>query len=88
MALPQVNIPTYELAVPSTDKKIKYRPFLVKEEKILMIAMEAEEQSGIINAVKEIVKACTFDKFDVSKLLVSSLGHGLNYLYFLLLPFL
>ena len=68
MALPQVNTPTYELAVPSTDKKLKYRPFLVKEEKILMIAMEAEEQSGIINAVKEIVKACTFDKFDVSKL--------------------
>jgi hypothetical protein len=68
MALPQINTPTYELEVPSTGEKLKYRPFLVKEEKILMIAMEAEEQSGIINAVKEIVKACTFDKFDVSKL--------------------
>ena len=67
MALPQVNTPTYELAVPSTDKKLKYRPFLVKEEKILMIAMEAKEQSGIINAVKEIVKSCTFEKFDISK---------------------
>ena len=65
MALPQVNTPTYELEVPSTDEKIKYRPFLVKEEKILLIAMEAQEQSGIINAVKEIVKSCTFDKFDV-----------------------
>jgi hypothetical protein len=68
MALPQINTPTYELEVPSTGEKLKYRPFLVKEEKILMIAMEAEEQNGIINAVKEIVKACTFDKFDVSRL--------------------
>jgi len=68
MALPQINTPTYELEVPSTGEKLKYRPFLVKEEKILMIAMESEEQSAIINAVKEIVRACTFDKFDVSNL--------------------
>ena len=67
MALPQVNTPTYELAVPSTDEKIKYRPFLVREEKILMIAMEGKEQSGILDAVKQIVKSCTFDKFDMSK---------------------
>jgi hypothetical protein len=67
MALPQINTPTYELAVPSTDEKIKYRPFLVKEEKILLIAMEAQEQSGILNAVKDIVKSCTFDKFDVNR---------------------
>ena len=66
MALPQVTTPTYELAVPSTDKKLKYRPFLVKEEKILMIAMEAQEQSGIIDAVKQIVEACTFNKFDIA----------------------
>ena len=67
MALPQVNTPTYELAVPSTDKKLKYSPFLVKEEKILMIAMEGKEQAGIIDAVKQIVDSCTFNKFDVSK---------------------
>jgi len=67
MALPQVNTPTYELEVPSTDEKIKYRPFLVKEEKILLIAMESKEQSSIISAVKDIVKNCTFNKFDVSK---------------------
>jgi len=66
MALPQVNTPTYELAVPSTDKKLKYRPFLVKEEKILMIAMEAQEQTGIIDAVKQIVQSCTFEKFDMN----------------------
>jgi len=67
MALPQVTVPTYELAVPSTDKKLKYRPFLVKEEKILMIAMEGKEQSGIIDAVKQIVQSCTFEKFDMAK---------------------
>ena len=67
MALPTINTPTYELVVPSTDEKVKYRPFLVKEEKILLIAMEAQEQSGILNAVKDIVKSCTFDKFDVNR---------------------
>ena len=67
MALPQVTVPTYELAVPSTDKKLKYRPFLVKEEKILMIAMEGKEQTGIIDAVKQIVQSCTFEKFDMAK---------------------
>ena len=67
MALPQMTTPTYELEVPSTGEKLKYRPFLVKEEKILMIAMEAEEQPGIINAVKGIVEGCTFEKFDMNK---------------------
>ena len=66
MALPTINTPTYELEVPSTDEKIKYRPFLVKEEKILMVAMEGGQQNDIINAVKDIVQACTFDKVDIS----------------------
>ena len=48
MALPKINTPTYELAVPSTNEKIKYRPFLVKEEKILLIAMESDENNQII----------------------------------------
>ena len=68
MALPTINTPTYELEVPSTDEKIKYRPFLVKEEKILMIAMEGANQNDIINAVKDIVLACTFDKLDISNM--------------------
>ena len=67
MALPKINAPTYELEVPSTDEKLKYRPFLVKEEKILMIAMEENKQSTILEATKEIVKSCTFGKFDTSK---------------------
>ena len=65
MALPKLTTPTYELEVPSTDEKIKYRPFLVKEEKILLIALESGESKDIINAVKEIVSECTFGKVDL-----------------------
>ena len=68
MALPKLTTPTYELELPSTDAKIKYRPFLVKEEKILMMAMESKETSDITQAVKDIVMACTFDKVDISNL--------------------
>ena len=52
MALPKLNTPTYELEVPSTDEKIKYRPFLVKEEKILMMAMESKDNAQIIQCSK------------------------------------
>ena len=65
MALPVLTTPTYELVVPSTDKKLKYRPFLVKEEKILLMAMESGENNQIIQAVKEIVTECTFNKIDL-----------------------
>ena len=68
MALPKLNTPTYELEVPSTDQKIKYRPFLVKEEKILLMAMESKDNTQIIQAVKDIVSSCTFEKVDVSSL--------------------
>ena len=68
MALPKLNTPTYELEMPSTDETIQFRPFLVKEEKILMIAMESGKNADIVNAVKEIVSACTFDKIDISNI--------------------
>lgn len=58
MALPKLSVPTYELEVPSTGKTIKYRPFLVKEEKILLLAMETEDESQMANAVKTILKNC------------------------------
>ena len=66
MALPKLTTPTYELEIPSTDEKIKYRPFLVKEEKILMMAMESKKSADIVQAVKEIVNECTFNKIDIS----------------------
>ena len=62
MALPKIDVPIYELVVPSTDEKIKYRPFLVKEEKILLIAMESGETKDMLQAVKDIVDECTFNK--------------------------
>ena len=61
MALPKLEVPIYELTVPSTDEKIKYRPFLIKEEKILLIAMESGESEDVIQAVKQIVSECTFN---------------------------
>ena len=68
MALPKLTTPTYELEIPSTDEKIKYRPFLVKEEKILMMAMESKSESDITQAVKDIVSECTFNKVDISNM--------------------
>ena len=68
MALPKLTTPTYELEVPSTDAKIKYRPFLVKEEKILLIAMESGEQESIVTAIKDIVTECTYGKVDLGSL--------------------
>jgi len=65
MALPKLNTPTYELEVPSTDEKIKYRPFLVKEEKILLMAMESGKNEDIVQAVKDIVNECTFGKVEL-----------------------
>ena len=62
MALPKLTTPTYELEIPSTDEKISYRPFLVKEEKILLMAMESGKNEDIVNAVKQIVSECTFNK--------------------------
>jgi len=62
MALPKLDVPTYELAIPSTDEKVKYRPFLVKEEKILLVAMESGKSEDMLQSVKDIVDECTFNK--------------------------
>ena len=58
MPLPKIATPTYEMVLPSSNKKIKYRPFLVKEEKILIIAMESEDQKQITNALKTVINNC------------------------------
>ena len=55
MPLPKITAPTYELVLPSSNRKVKYRPFLVKEEKILIIAMESEDQKQITNAIKTVI---------------------------------
>ena len=58
MPLPKINTPTYEMTLPSTGKKIRYRPFLVREEKILIMAMESENMSDITNAIVQILSEC------------------------------
>jgi hypothetical protein len=58
MSLPKINAPTYELTLPSSDRKVKYRPFLVKEEKLLIIAMESENLGEIATAVKQVISNC------------------------------
>ena len=67
MALPKLNTQTFELNIPSTDEKIKYRPFLVKEEKVLLQAQEGDGDE-VTNAILQIVDNCTFGKVQVDKL--------------------
>ena len=62
MPLPKISTPSYELVVPSTKKKIKYRPFLVKEEKVLIIAMESQDNKQIANAIKDVLSACILSR--------------------------
>ena len=64
MALPKINTPTYELELPSTGDKIKYRPFLVKEQKLLLMAQETGEDDDIARAMGDLVHSCTFGKID------------------------
>ena len=64
MALPKLDTPTYELELPSTGEKIKYRPFLVKEQKSLMIASESENETEIQNALANIISECTFGEIN------------------------
>jgi hypothetical protein len=62
MPLPKISTPTYELELPSTEKTIRYRPFLVKEEKLLVIALESEDNKQITNAIKTVIKNCILTK--------------------------
>ena len=64
--LPKLDTPTYRLTLPSTGGEIEYRPFLVKEQKLLMMAQESEDDEQIVNAVTSLVKTCTFDKVDAN----------------------
>ena len=68
MALPILETATYELTLPSSNVQVKYRPFLVKEEKILLLAMESEDAGQITKALKEIVHATTFGSINVDLL--------------------
>ena len=68
MALPKVETPRYECTLASQDLQVQYRPFLVKEEKVLLMAMESKDNNEILNATKDVLNACTYNKIDVEKL--------------------
>ena len=68
MALPIIENPRYELTLPSSDVQVQFRPFVVKEEKILLMAMETKDNNEIVTATKDILKACTYEKLDIESL--------------------
>ena len=65
MALPRIDTPTYQLTLPSTQEKIDFRPFLVREQKIIMMAQESNDETQMIKAMSKLVGSCTFNKFDI-----------------------
>ena len=75
MALPQVALPTYELTVPSTGKKLKYRPFVVKEEKVLLIALESGDDKQIEQATRTLLKNCIQSRVKVEDLTMFDLEY-------------
>ena len=68
MALPKMNAPLYNVTIPSTKKEVKFRPFLVKEEKSLLLAQQSEDPKVMINTLKSIIENCIVDNVDVDKL--------------------
>ena len=87
MPLPKIATPTYELELPSTGETIKYRPFLVKEEKLLVLALESEDTKQITNAIKAVLKSCiqtkgikieTLPTFDIEYLFLNIRGKSVG----------
>lgn len=75
MALPKIQVPIFELILPSTGKGVQYRPFLVKEQKILLMASESEDQKEMLRAIKQIVNNCAVDEVDVEQMPVFDLEY-------------
>lgn len=75
MTLPTIETPRYEIKIPSTGVMIEYRPYLVKEEKMLMIAAESKDSKQALKSMKDIIRSCTFDKVNVNKLALFDLEY-------------
>ena len=75
MALPEISLPTYELEIPSNGKKIKYRPFVVKEEKVLLMALETRDDKAIEDAVKNLLKNCIQSRIKIEDLAIFDLEY-------------
>jgi hypothetical protein len=87
MPLPKISTPTYELELPSTEQKVKYRPFLVREEKLLVLALESEDTKQITTAIKTVIKNCietknikveTLPTFDIEYLFLNIRGKSVG----------
>lgn len=65
MAIPKLDTPTYSMTLPSTGEEVKYRPFLVKEQKLLLVAQDAKNTKEIYDGLKNVINACTFNKLDI-----------------------
>ena len=68
MTLPRIAVPKYTLIIPSSGKQVSYRPFLVKEEKILLIAMESDDETQMTTAIQDIIGNCVYDDLDVKSM--------------------
>lgn len=75
MALPMNSTPTYKVEVPSTGEKINFRPFLIKEEKALLIAQQSEDQEVMVETLKDVIKSCTLGKINVEELALFDLEY-------------
>ena len=75
MALPKLSTPKYMTKVPSTGKEVEFRPYQVKEEKMLMMAAESQDERQIIGAMKDLIIACTFGALDINKLTMFDLEY-------------
>ena len=73
--LPKLDVPIYDLTLPSNQKKIKFRPYLVKEEKLLLMALEASDSEVMLNTVKQIINNCVIDKIDVDDIPIFDLEY-------------
>jgi hypothetical protein len=75
MALPVLNSATYELEIPSTGERIKYRPFVVKEEKVLLTVLESQDMEQVTRTLRDVIEACTFGKVKISDLAMFDLEY-------------
>lgn len=75
MSLPELTLPQYELTLPVLKKKVKYRPFIVKEEKVLLLALQEKGVGEIVRVMKQIVSSCTFDKLKVDDLTTADIEY-------------
>ena len=75
MSLPQVKTPKFDTKLPSNGESVKYRPFLVKEQKLVLQAIEMKDQNQLNNALDDVLKDCTFHKLDIDSLPVYDIEH-------------